>query len=65
MVIVNTRRAATKTQRLFIRTVCIKITYAGGLIVHAAAGFAAIAIMVRIWQEEKKRGLKESMMENT
>ena len=31
MVIVNTRRAATKTQRLFIRTVCIKITYAGEL----------------------------------
>ena len=28
--------------------------FAGGIVVHAAAGFAAIAIMVRIWQEEKK-----------
>lgn len=37
--------------------------FAGGLVVHGAAGFAAIAIMVRIWQEEKKRGLKESKKE--
>ncbi len=37
--------------------------FAGGLVVHAAAGFAAIAIMVRIWQEERKKGLKESKQE--
>lgn len=37
--------------------------FAGGLIVHGAAGFAALAIMVRIWQEEKKRGLKQSKKE--
>lgn len=37
--------------------------FAGGLIVHGAAGFAALAIMVRIWQEEKKKGLKESKQE--
>ncbi len=34
--------------------------FAGGLVVHGAAGFAALAILVRIWQEEKKTGLKES-----
>lgn len=37
--------------------------FAGGLVVHAAAGFAAIAIMIRIWQEEKRRGLKQSLVE--
>lgn len=37
--------------------------FAGGLVVHGAAGFAALAIMVRIWQEEKKRGLKQSKKE--
>ncbi len=37
--------------------------FAGGLVVHGAAGFAALAIMVRIWQEEKKRGLKQSKEE--
>lgn len=34
--------------------------FAGGLVVHGAAGFAALAILVRIWQEERKQGLKES-----
>jgi Ammonia permease len=34
--------------------------FAGGLVVHGAAGFAALAILVRIWQEEKKNGLKAS-----
>lgn len=34
--------------------------FAGGLVVHGAAGAAGLAIVVRIWQEEKKKGLKES-----
>jgi Amt family ammonium transporter len=34
--------------------------FAGGLIVHAAAGAAGLAIVHRIWREEKKKGLKES-----
>jgi Amt family ammonium transporter len=34
--------------------------FAGGLIVHAAAGAAGLAIVYRIWREEKKKGLKES-----
>ncbi len=37
--------------------------FAGGLLVHGAAGFAAIALLVRIWQEEKKKGMKESKKE--
>lgn len=38
--------------------------FAGGLVVHGAAGFAALALMVRIWQEEKKKGLTESKKES-
>ena len=38
--------------------------FAGGLVVHGAAGFAALAILVRIWQEEKKKGLKQSKIEH-
>lgn len=38
--------------------------FAGGLVVHGAAGFAALAIMVRIWKEEKKKGLKKSPQES-
>ena len=34
--------------------------FAGGLVVHAAAGAAGLAIVLQIWREEKKRGLKES-----
>jgi len=34
--------------------------FAGGLLVHAAAGAAGLAIVYRIWREEKKKGLKVS-----
>ena len=34
--------------------------FAGGLVVHGAAGAAGLAIVLRIWWEEKKKGLKES-----
>ena len=34
--------------------------FAGGLVIHASAGAAGLAIMYRIWHEEKKRGLKIS-----
>ena len=34
--------------------------FAGGLIVHGAAAAAGCAIVLRIWQEEKKKGYKES-----
>ncbi len=34
--------------------------FAGGLIVHGAAGAAGLGIVYKIWQEEKRRGLKES-----
>ncbi|KAA8922625.1 ammonium transporter [Thermoplasma sp.] len=37
--------------------------FAGGLVVHGAAGFAGLALMVRIWQEERRNGLKESARE--
>ncbi len=36
------------------------VDLAGGLVVHAAAGAAGLAVLVRIWQEEKTRGLHES-----
>jgi len=36
--------------------------FAGGLIVHAAAGAAGLAIVHRVWREEKKKGLKESVV---
>ena len=34
--------------------------FAGGLVVHGAAAAAGLAIVHRIWREEKKKGLKES-----
>lgn len=34
--------------------------FAGGLIVHGAAAAAGLAILYRIWQEEKARGYKRS-----
>ena len=34
--------------------------FAGGLVVHAAAGVAGLAIVYQIWREEKARGLKKS-----
>ena len=34
--------------------------FAGGLIVHGAAGIAGLAIVLKIWQEEKLKGLKKS-----
>ena len=34
--------------------------FAGGLIVHAAAGTAGLALVYRIWVEERRRGLKKS-----
>ena len=34
--------------------------FAGGLVVHGAAGAAGLAIVLRVWQEEKKKGFKES-----
>jgi Amt family ammonium transporter len=34
--------------------------FAGGLVVHGAAGAAGLAFVYQIWREEKKKGLKES-----
>jgi Amt family ammonium transporter len=34
--------------------------FAGGLVVHGAAGAAGLAIVLRVWQEEKKKGFTES-----
>lgn len=34
--------------------------FAGGLVVHGAAGAAGVAILYKIWREERKAGLKES-----
>jgi Amt family ammonium transporter len=34
--------------------------FAGGLVVHAAAGAAGLAILFQVWTEEKGKGLKES-----
>jgi Amt family ammonium transporter len=34
--------------------------FAGGLVVHAAAGAAGLALVLQIWREERKRGFKES-----
>lgn len=34
--------------------------FAGGLVVHGAAGAAGLGIVRQIWKEEKKKGLKES-----
>ncbi len=37
------------------------VDFAGGLVVHGAAGAAGLAVLVQIWREEKARGLKESV----
>ncbi len=34
--------------------------FAGGLVVHGAAGVAGLAILVEVWLEERRSGLKES-----
>lgn len=34
--------------------------FAGGLVVHGAAGVAGLAILLEVWLEERKAGLKES-----
>jgi Amt family ammonium transporter len=34
--------------------------FAGGLVVHAAAGAAGLALVLQIWREEKQRGLRKS-----
>jgi ammonium transporter, Amt family len=36
------------------------VDFAGGLVVHAAAGAAGLAVLVQIWREERARGLRES-----
>lgn len=36
------------------------VDFAGGLIVHCAAGAAGLAIMYQIWREERRRGLTRS-----
>lgn len=36
------------------------VDFAGGLVVHGAAGAAGLAILWQIWREEKARGLTES-----
>lgn len=38
--------------------------FAGGIVVHGAAGIAGLAILVRIWQEEKARGMNKSPAES-
>ncbi len=35
--------------------------FAGGLVVHGAAGAAGLAILVQLWLEEKRAGLKKSI----
>lgn len=37
--------------------------FAGGIVIHGAAGITGLIILVRIWQEEKARGLKKSPKE--
>jgi ammonium transporter, Amt family len=34
--------------------------FAGGLVVHAAAGVAGLAIVLQVWREERKKGFKQS-----
>jgi ammonium transporter, Amt family len=36
------------------------VDFAGGLVVHGAAGAAGLGILVQVWREERARGLKES-----
>ncbi|EQD38933.1 ammonia permease, partial [mine drainage metagenome] len=37
------------------------VDFAGGLVVHGAAGAAGLAVLVQIWREEKARGLTASV----
>ena len=34
--------------------------FVGGLVVHAAAGIAGLALVIRVWIEEKKKGFRQS-----
>ena len=36
------------------------VDFAGGLVVHGAAGAAGLAILCQIWREERRRGLRKS-----
>ena len=36
------------------------VDFAGGLVVHGAAGAAGLGVMVQIWREERARGLTQS-----
>lgn len=36
------------------------VDFAGGLVVHGAAGAAGLGILVRIWQEERRKGFTSS-----
>src|SRR2546428_1641964 len=36
------------------------VDFAGGLLVHAAAGAARLAILCQIWREERRRGFRTS-----
>jgi len=36
------------------------VDFAGGLVVHGAAGAAGLAILCQIWREERRRGLQTS-----
>jgi ammonium transporter, Amt family len=36
------------------------VDFAGGLVVHGAAGAAGLGILVQVWREERARGLRES-----
>ena len=36
------------------------VDFAGGLVVHGAAGAAGLAILCQIWREERRRGLRTS-----
>jgi Amt family ammonium transporter len=36
------------------------VDFAGGLVVHGAAGAAGLAILCQIWREERGRGLRTS-----
>jgi len=39
------------------------VDFAGGLVVHGAAGAAGLAILYHIWREERRRGLVRSAQE--
>ncbi|MDE1761570.1 MAG: ammonium transporter [Candidatus Micrarchaeota archaeon] len=41
------------------------VDFAGGLVVHGAAGAAGLGIMLKIWQEEKRKKLRSSPQVST